>query len=53
VLGNVERYVELVAVVGPRDEDKVAGLLVERKMTNVESAVGVDDGREHPEHLAV
>jgi len=53
VLRHVERYVEFVAVVSPRDEDEIALLLVEREVCDVERAVSLDDGREHPEHLSV
>ena len=53
MLGNVERDVELMAVVSPRDEHKLAFLLVEREVADVERAVGVGDGREHPQHLSL
>jgi len=53
VLRNVERDVELMAVVSPRDEHKLAFLLVEREVADVERAIGVGDGREHPQHLAL
>jgi len=53
VFRRVVGYVELVAVVRPRDEDELAFLLVERKMSDVERAVGVDDRREHPQHVTV
>ena len=49
----VEGYVEFMAVVSPRDEDQIAFLFVEREKSNVERAVGLDDSREHPEHLTL
>ena len=53
LLGDVERNVEFVAVVRPRDEHQVTLLLVERKVADVERAVGVGDRREHPQHVTV
>jgi len=53
VLGRVERDVEFIAVESPWDEDEIAFLLVEREMSHVERAVGLDDRREHPQHQPV
>jgi len=49
----VKGQIEFVAVESPRDEDKVTSLRVEREVSDVERAVGIDDGRKHPEHLPV
>jgi len=51
VFADVVRDVELVAVKRPRDEHDVALLVVKRKVLHVQSAVRLDDGRKHPQHL--
>ena len=45
--------VELFAVVCPRDELDVAVLRVERKILDVERAVGFDERRVHPQYRSV
>jgi len=42
--------VELVAAVGPRDEDDRALLRVEREILDVERARGLDERRVQPQH---
>ena len=49
----VVHHVQLVATVGPRDEDDVAALVVEREVPHVEGAVGLNERRVEPEDLAV
>ena len=53
MLARVESHVEFDRVERPRDEDHVTLLIVEREVTHVQGAVGLDDSRKHPEHVTV
>jgi len=46
-------YVDFETAESPRDEDNVTVLRVERKEFNVESAVGLDQSRIHPQHVSI
>jgi hypothetical protein len=47
------RDVQFESVVCPGDEDELTLLPVEGKMAHVERAVGLGDGRKHPQHTSV